>query len=119
MSSTILRFFYILYAAGQSGAKRGVETGLDGLTDFDIADSARYAVAATSPARREVLVEKIQANAIPKSRRGRKSMGAEDRLAVSARLKKYWADRRRVRSTLERRFPWDVVKILPDQPRVS
>ena len=43
-------------------------------------------------------LEKIQGNAIPKSRRGRKSMDAEERLAVSARLKKYWADRRRARS---------------------
>jgi hypothetical protein len=29
------------------------------------------------------------------SRRGRKSMGAEERLEVSERMKKYWAGRRR------------------------
>jgi hypothetical protein len=30
----------------------------------------------------------------PRSRRGRKSMGAEERQTVSERLKRYWADRR-------------------------
>ena len=30
-----------------------------------------------------------------RSTRGRKSMGAEERLEVSARMKRYWADRRR------------------------
>ena len=31
----------------------------------------------------------------PVKRRGRKSMGAEERLQVSARMKRYWAKRRR------------------------
>jgi hypothetical protein len=31
----------------------------------------------------------------PGKRRGRKSMGAEERLEVSARMKRYWAKRRR------------------------
>ena len=31
----------------------------------------------------------------PAKRRGRKSMGAEERLEVSARMKRYWAKRRR------------------------
>jgi hypothetical protein len=33
-------------------------------------------------------------DALRKSRRGRKSMGAEERREVSARMKKYWARRR-------------------------
>ena len=32
-----------------------------------------------------------------KSNRGRKTMGAEERKEVSARMKKYWASRRRAR----------------------
>lgn len=33
----------------------------------------------------------------PKNRRGRKSMGAAERLEVSARMKRYWAHRRQAR----------------------
>jgi hypothetical protein len=33
----------------------------------------------------------------PRSPRGRKSMGAEERREVSARMKRYWASRRRAR----------------------
>lgn len=33
--------------------------------------------------------------ALSRSRRGRKSMGAEERLEVSVRMKAYWAKRRR------------------------
>jgi hypothetical protein len=33
----------------------------------------------------------------PRSRRGRKSMGAAERREVSARMKKYWAGRRKSR----------------------
>ena len=34
----------------------------------------------------------------PHSHRGRKSMGAEERLEVSARMKRYWASRRQGRA---------------------
>ncbi len=34
----------------------------------------------------------------PKGRRGRKSMGAEERQEVSKRMKKYWASRRSKRA---------------------
>ena len=36
-------------------------------------------------------------SSVGKSRRGRKSMGAEERKKVSARMKKYWASRRKAR----------------------
>jgi hypothetical protein len=36
----------------------------------------------------------ISQEARPRSRRGRKSMGAAERLEVSERMKKYWASRR-------------------------
>jgi hypothetical protein len=34
----------------------------------------------------------------PKSRRGRKSMGSEERLVVSERMRQYWAGRRQART---------------------
>jgi hypothetical protein len=37
--------------------------------------------------------------AFPAERRGRKSMGAAERQEVSARMKKYWAGRRRMKQT--------------------
>jgi len=39
-------------------------------------------------------VERRQQPAPVKDRRGRKSMGAEERKQVAARMKKYWANRR-------------------------
>ncbi len=35
----------------------------------------------------------------PRSRRGRKSMGAQERQQVSQRMKAYWANRRRKQAT--------------------
>jgi hypothetical protein len=37
----------------------------------------------------------LSATGVHRSRRGRKFMGAEERMEVSARMKKYWAARRR------------------------
>ena len=39
-------------------------------------------------------MESLSLHPAPKSRRGRKSMGHEERLVVSERMRKYWADRR-------------------------
>jgi hypothetical protein len=46
------------------------------------------------------LLEQLQRNqgsistTVPRKRRGRKSMGSEERREVSARMKRYWASRR-------------------------
>jgi len=40
----------------------------------------------------------------PRSRRGRKSMGEAERREVSARMKKYWASRRKAKGS-DRREP--------------
>jgi hypothetical protein len=44
-------------------------------------------------------LEKLSQSPTPKRRRGRKSMGDEERLVVSARIKRYWANRRQARMT--------------------
>jgi len=42
----------------------------------------------------ELLVKNSESESVaPRSRRGRKSMGPEERRKVSERMKKYWADR--------------------------
>jgi len=40
-------------------------------------------------------MEAVSLNPTPKRRRGRKSMGHEERVAVSHRMKRYWANKRR------------------------
>jgi hypothetical protein len=40
------------------------------------------------------MLEHIPANPTPSGRRGRKSMGQEERAEVSKRMKTYWANRR-------------------------
>jgi hypothetical protein len=39
-------------------------------------------------------MESISLNPAPKRRRGRRSMGHEERLVVSERMKRYWAGKR-------------------------
>lgn len=42
----------------------------------------------------EQYLKRTNAPAVPKRRRGRKSMGPEERQEVSARMRSYWAARR-------------------------
>ena len=42
-------------------------------------------------------MESISLDPAPTRRRGRRSMGHEERLVVSARMKRYWAEKRRAK----------------------
>ena len=42
------------------------------------------------------VIEELEALNRGPHRRGRKSMGAEERLLVAARMRKYWANRRKI-----------------------
>jgi hypothetical protein len=45
-------------------------------------------------------LERLQSGPAPSRRRGRKSMGADERARVSDRMRNYWAARRTARETM-------------------